>query len=113
MLTAAVEYPAAMTASACRTSAADRSRSFRAPIGVRIGSSTFWFFLTVLGRALQPVGEPVPGGLPYGAVGVVGLRVMPWSKPVVQVAELVHDGGLGFAADLPPVALSVAGIAHG
>ena len=41
MLTAAVEYPAAMAASACRTSAADRSRSFRVPTTARIGSSTF------------------------------------------------------------------------
>ena len=50
MLTAAVEYPAAMAASACRTSAAVRSRSFRAPMTVRIGSSTFWFFVIVLGE---------------------------------------------------------------
>ena len=50
MHTAAVEYPAAIAASACRTSAAVRSRSFRAPITVRIGSSKFWFFVTVLGE---------------------------------------------------------------
>jgi hypothetical protein len=41
MLTAAVEYPAAMAVS---------SRSLRAPMTFRIGSSTFWFFLTVLGE---------------------------------------------------------------
>ena len=50
MLTAAVEYPAAMAASAWRTSAADRSRSLRAPMTARIGSSTFWFLVTVLGE---------------------------------------------------------------
>ena len=50
MLTAAVEYPAAMAARACRTSAAVRSRSLRAPITVRIGSSMFWFLVTVLGE---------------------------------------------------------------
>ena len=48
MLTAAVEYPAAIAASACRTSAAVRSRSLRAPMTSRIGSRTFWFFVTVL-----------------------------------------------------------------
>jgi hypothetical protein len=48
MLTAAVEYPAAIMASACRTSAADSSRSLRAPATFRIGSRTFWFFLIVL-----------------------------------------------------------------
>jgi hypothetical protein len=31
----------------------------------------------------------------------------------VQVAELVHHGGLGRAADLAPLALPVARIAHG
>jgi hypothetical protein len=56
MLTAAVEYPAAITARACRTSAAERSRSLRAPMTARIGSSMFWFFLTVLGeRPSSPV----------------------------------------------------------
>ncbi|MGO8896609.1 MAG: hypothetical protein ACLQB1_43980 [Streptosporangiaceae bacterium] len=50
MVTAALEYPAAMVASACRTSAAVRSRSFRAPMTVRIGCRTFWFFLIVLGE---------------------------------------------------------------
>ena len=50
MLTAAVEYPAAIAASACRTSAAVRSRSLRAPMTARIGSSMFWFFVTVLGE---------------------------------------------------------------
>ena len=50
MLTAAVEYPAAMAASAWRTSAAVRSRSFRAPMTARIGSRTFWFLVMVLGE---------------------------------------------------------------
>jgi hypothetical protein len=49
MVTAALEYSAAILDSACRTSAADSSRSFRAPTTFRIGSSTFWFFLIVLG----------------------------------------------------------------
>ena len=48
MLTAAVEYPAAIFDSARLTSAAVSSRSLRAPITLRIGSSTFWFFVTVL-----------------------------------------------------------------
>jgi hypothetical protein len=30
----------------------------------------------------------------------------------VQIAELVHDRGLGLAADLAPLALAVAGIAQ-
>jgi hypothetical protein len=30
----------------------------------------------------------------------------------MQVAELVHDGGLGLAADLAPLALPVAGVAQ-
>jgi hypothetical protein len=47
---------AAIVASACRTSAAVSWRSFRAPMTVRIGSSTFWFFLTVLAeRPSSPV----------------------------------------------------------
>ena len=48
MVTAALEYSTAILDSACRTSAADSSRSFRAPATFRIGSSTFWFFLIVL-----------------------------------------------------------------
>jgi hypothetical protein len=56
MLTAAVEYPAAMAASAWRTSAAVRSRSVQAPMTARIGSRTFWFLVTVLGeRPSSPV----------------------------------------------------------
>ena len=31
----------------------------------------------------------------------------------MQVAELIHHGGLGLAADLAPLALPVAGVAHG
>jgi hypothetical protein len=48
MVTAALEYPAAIFDSACRTSAAVSSRSLQAPTAVRIGSRTFWFFLIVL-----------------------------------------------------------------
>jgi len=67
-----------------------------------------------LGRAaLQAVGEPVPGGLPDGVVGVAGLRGDPFVELGVQVAELVHDGGLGRAADLAPLAFPVAGVAGG
>ena len=56
MLTAAVEYPAAISASACRTSAAVSSRSLRAPMTFRIGSRTFWFLVTVLAeRPSSPV----------------------------------------------------------
>ena len=50
MLTAAVEYVAAMAARACRTSLADRSRSLRAPMTARMGARTFWFLVTVLGE---------------------------------------------------------------
>ena len=114
MLTAAVEYPAAMAASACRTSAAVRSRSLRAPMTARIGAE----HVLVLGdgfggAAVQPVGEPVLGGLPDGVVGVAGLGGDACVELGVQVAELVHDGGLGLAADLAPLALPVAGVAHG
>jgi hypothetical protein len=48
MVTAALEYAAAIFDNACRTFPAVSSRSFRAPITFRIGSSTFWFFLIVL-----------------------------------------------------------------
>jgi hypothetical protein len=48
IVTAALEYPAAMVASACRTSAADSSRSLWVLATFRIGSRTFWFFLIVL-----------------------------------------------------------------
>jgi hypothetical protein len=48
MLTASVEYAAAIAASACRTSAAVRSRSLPARMTARIGSRTFWFLVTVL-----------------------------------------------------------------
>jgi hypothetical protein len=48
MVTAELEYCAAIVDRACRTSAADSSRSFRAPITFRIGSIMFWFFLIVL-----------------------------------------------------------------
>ena len=56
MLTAAVEYPAAISDSARLTSAAVSSRSLRAPVTLRIGSRTFWFLVTVLGeRPSSPV----------------------------------------------------------
>src|SRR6201990_266281 len=97
--TAAVEYPAAMAASAWRTSAAVRSRSLRAPMTARIGSGAVLVFVMGLcGGAARPGGEPVPGGLPDGVVGVAGLGGDPFVELGVQVAELVHDGGLGRAA---------------
>ena len=112
--TAAVEYPAAIAASACRTSAAVRSRSLRAPMTFRMGAEDVLVFGDGLGRAaLQAVGEPVISGLPDGVVGVAGLGRYARVELVVQVAELVHDGGLGGAADLPPLAFPVAGVAHG
>jgi hypothetical protein len=52
----AVEYPAAIVARARRTSAVVSSRSLRAPVNVRIGARTFWFFVMVLGeRPSSPV----------------------------------------------------------
>jgi hypothetical protein len=45
-----------LNAAVSRTSAADSSRSLRAPAIFRIGSRTFWFFLMVLGeRPSSPV----------------------------------------------------------
>ena len=56
MVTAALEYPAAIAASARRTSATVSSRSLRAPMTFRIGARTFWFLVTVLGeRPSSPV----------------------------------------------------------
>ena len=61
------------------------------------------------GAALEPVGEPVLGGLADGVVGVAGLGGDPFVELGVQVAELVDDGGFGGAADLAADALAVAG----
>ena len=65
------------------------------------------------GAAVQSVGEPVLGGLADGVVDVAGLGTDPFVELGAQVAELVYHGGLGSAADLPPLALPVAGVAHG
>ncbi len=111
--TAAVEYPAAIAARACRTSAADRSRSLRAPMTFRRGSRTFWFFVMVVGAAFEPVGEPVVGGLADGVVGVAGFGGDAGVELGVQVAEFVDDGGFGGAADFPAGAFPVAGVAGG
>ena len=98
MLTAVVEYFADMSARACRTSSADRSRSLLAPMTARIGSRTFWFLVIVLGeRPGEPAGEPVLGGLPDGVVGVPGLGGDALVELGVQVPEFVDDGGLGLA----------------
>jgi len=40
-------------------------------------------------------------------------RSVPAGRAHGLVAELVHDGGLGGAADLAPLALAVAGVAGG
>jgi hypothetical protein len=67
-----------------------------------------------LGRAaLQPVGEPVLGGLPDGVMGVAGLAGDAFVEFVVQVAEFVHDGGFGGAADFAAGAFPVAGVPEG
>jgi hypothetical protein len=85
----------------------------------RIGSSTFWFFVTVLAErpsspvASQSSGEPVFGGLADGVMDVAGLGGDSLVEFLVQVAELVHDGGLGLAADLAAGALAVAGVSEG
>ena len=77
---------------------------------VRIGSSTFWFFLMVLAdRPSQPVGQPVAGGLAYRVVGVAGLRDDALIEVAVQFPELVDYGGLGGAADLAPLPLAARG----
>jgi hypothetical protein len=64
------------------------------------------------GAAVQAVGEPVLGRLPNGVMGVAGLGGDAFVELVVQVAKLVHNGGLSLAADLAPLALSVAGVAQ-
>jgi hypothetical protein len=46
-------------------------------------------------------------------VDVAGLGGDALAELVMQVAELVDDGGLGGAADLAPLALAVAGVAGG
>jgi len=65
------------------------------------------------GAAVEPVGEPVPGGLPDGVVGVAGLGGDALVELVVQVAEFVDDGGFGGAADFAAGACAVAGVAEG
>ena len=65
------------------------------------------------GAALEPVGEPVLGGLPDGVVDVAGLGGEALVELVVQVSELVDDGGFGGAADLAAGAGAVAGVPGG
>jgi hypothetical protein len=72
----------------------------------RMGSRTFWFFLTVLG-------EPVVGRLPDGVVDVACLGNDALVELGAQVAELVDDGGFGRAADFAAGAGAVAGVAGG
>jgi hypothetical protein len=76
MVTAAVEYPAAIWASACRTSAAVSSRSLRAPMTFRIGSGTFWFWVIVVAErpsSGQQLGRHV-GDFVFGHFGPAGSR---------------------------------------
>ena len=65
------------------------------------------------GAALEPVGEPVVGGLAEGVMGVAGFRGDALVELVVQVAELVNDGGFGGAADFAAGAFTVAGVTEG
>jgi hypothetical protein len=58
------------------------------------------------------VREPVLGGLPERVVGVAGLGGDAGVELDTQVAELVHDGHLGLAADLAALALAVTGVAQ-
>jgi hypothetical protein len=112
MVTAALEYPAAIVASVWRTSAAVSSRSLSAPTA--FGSRTFWFFLIVLAeRPSSPGGEPVLGGLPDGVVDVAGLRDDPLVEFLVQVPELADDGGLGWPLTLRRSRLPSPGAAYG
>jgi len=46
-------------------------------------------------------------------MGVVGLAGDPFVEFVVQVAELINDGGLGGAADFTAGACAVAGVPGG
>jgi hypothetical protein len=62
----------------------------------------------VLGDRLgeRPSGRGrVPGGLPDDWWAYPGFKGGPFVELGVQVAELVHDSGLGRAADLAPLAL--------
>ena len=75
MLTAAVEYPAAIAASAWRTSAAVRSRSLRAPMTLRMGSRTFWHVL--LAEPVRLVMTSGSGAAPSLRVGMLST----WRSP--------------------------------
>ena len=104
IVTAALEYPAAIAASAWCTSPAVSSRSCRAPMAVRIGARTFWFFLTVLAERPSSPWASQSSAARRTVVCVAGLGGDALVELQVQVAELVHDGGLGRAADLAPLA---------
>jgi hypothetical protein len=59
------------------------------------------------------MGEPVVGGLPDSVMGVAGLGGDTGVELVVQVAELVDNGGFSSAADFAAGAFPVAGVAGG
>jgi hypothetical protein len=65
------------------------------------------------GAAVESVGEPVLGGLPDGVVGVTCLGGDALVELESHVAEFVHHGGFGGAADLAPLAFPVAGVSQG
>ena len=111
IVTTAVEYPAAIAVSVGRGQVAEFP-------GADDGQDRLEDVLVLRdrfgGAAVEPGGEPVRGGLPDGVVGVAGLGGDALVELEVQVAELVHDGGLGRAADLAAGAFPlVAGVPDG
>jgi hypothetical protein len=87
MVTAALQYPAAILASACLTSAAVSSRSLRAPMTFEDRlEDVLVLFDRLGGAAVEPGGEPVFGGLPDGVVYVACLRGDALVELLVQVA---------------------------
>ena len=114
MLTAAVEYPAGHGGQGLPDVGGREVAEFA---GADHGQDRLEHVLVLRdrfgGATLETVGEPVLGGLPERVVGVAGLRGGALVELVVQVAELVDDGGFGGAADLAAGALAVAGVAGG
>src|SRR5258708_39393577 len=56
--------------------------------------------------------QPLRSGLAYRVVRVTGLRDDSLVEIPMQFSELVHHSGLGHAADFPPSALPVLGVAQ-
>ena len=114
MVTAAVEYPAAIVGQRLPHVGGGQLAELAGADDVQDRRQDVLVLGDRLGRAaVQPGGEPVLGGLPDGVVDVAGLGGDALVELGVQVAELVHDGGLGLAADLAAGALAVAGVAEG